>query len=456
MDRISSGNPQLDLILEGGLPRGSINILMGLPGSGKTVLAEQMAFANASRERPVLYLTTLSEPLSKVITYLQELEFADVDLVGTQVVYESLAEELKAGPTNLPAHMLQLIQRHRPGLIIVDSFKAVADMVPNPQDWRGMVFELAGLLSAYDATTLWVGEYSAEMIPNLVEFAVADGILALRREQSGARDDRFLRVAKLRGSAFRDGDHVFTISRTGLRFAPRLVTPDEIEPYAPVGERIPTGVAGLDDMIDQGWLRGSATLVSGPSGAGKSMLGLHFLRKGVEQGEPGLLVGFQENPTQIGRAMKSLGWDPTALLGPGKMDILYKSPVELQVDAIVEEVFERIKTHGVQRVVIDALGDLERAARTPHRFSEYVYSLIKWFAAHGATSMLVLEAPGPIRAGQEPFGRAISNMSDNVVSLSMELDDDLVRTIRILKTRGSAHDGRKHTLRITPLGMVVE
>ena len=59
MDRISTGNPQADLILGGGFPAHSINIIMGQPGSGKTVLAEQLAFSNLG-ERPVLYLTTLS------------------------------------------------------------------------------------------------------------------------------------------------------------------------------------------------------------------------------------------------------------------------------------------------------------------------------------------------------------------------------------------------------------
>ena len=71
--RLTTGSRELDDILEGGIPENSLNIIMGEPGSGKTTLAEQFMFANAEDERrPILYLTTLSEPLDKVIKYLQQ------------------------------------------------------------------------------------------------------------------------------------------------------------------------------------------------------------------------------------------------------------------------------------------------------------------------------------------------------------------------------------------------
>jgi predicted ATP-dependent serine protease len=68
---VSTGNPGADVVLGGGFPRNSINIIMGAPGTGKTLLAQQLALHNGGQKRPVLYLTTLSEPLSKVITSLE-------------------------------------------------------------------------------------------------------------------------------------------------------------------------------------------------------------------------------------------------------------------------------------------------------------------------------------------------------------------------------------------------
>lgn len=458
MERTSTGNFQLDQILGGGFPRHSVNIVMGLPGSGKTLLAEQLVFANGTAERPALYLTTLSEPLPKLVGYLQELSFGAVDRIGTEVIYDSLVESLLERPEGLYEHLLRLTQKHRPGVIVIDSFKAIMELVPDAAQWRKTVFELGSLFAAYDMTGLWVGEYSPDMLPTSPEFAVADGILELHRRQSGSRDDRFLRVAKLRGSDFLDGEHAFTISSDGLAVFPRLVGPRLAAEQEVSDERLHTGVVGLDELIDTGVLRGTSTMVAGPSGAGKTMLGLHFLRQGVADGEPGLLVNFQESPPQIRRAAASLGWDVETLLAPGRLEQFHTSPVELQMDSIVQEMLRRIEQRGVKRVVIDPLGDLERAAADRRRFSDYVYALTQEFALRQITAMLLLEAPGgpggPLDSSLH--GREVTYMNDNIILLSMELGGSLVRAIRILKTRGSGHDGTRHVLHIDAAGMRVE
>ena len=95
-DRMSSGNAEADYILGGGFPDNSINIVMGHPGSGKTIFAEQLIFHNAGDDRPILYFTTLSEPLAKVVRYLQGFSFFDETKVGTQVVYEDIGPQLAA------------------------------------------------------------------------------------------------------------------------------------------------------------------------------------------------------------------------------------------------------------------------------------------------------------------------------------------------------------------------
>ncbi len=456
MERVSTGNPPLDLILGGGFPRNSINVIAGVPGAGKTMLAQQLAFANGPGERPALYLTTLSEPLAKVLIYLQETHFAEIERVGVDVIYDSLIDVLRQGPEALIARMRELMLEYRPRIIIIDSFKAIADLMPDTRTWRGTVFELAGSFSAYDVTVFWVGEYLPSMAENPVEFAIADGILELKREPAGSRDDRFLQVAKLRGSGFRDGQHAFRIGQDGLEVFPRLVTPP---PTAPAGamstERLRTGIIGLDQMLENGWLRGTSTLIVGPSGAGKTLVGLHFLREGVMAGEPGLLVGFQENPSQLARLVESLGWSAEGLLGIGRLDLLYTSPVELHIDSIIQEIFHRIKHHGVRRVVVDALGDLELAAGERRRFRDYIYALTQHFLRQGITAMLTLEmieSHGADFISKTP----VSQMSDNTLLLGMELrDEELVRTLRVVKSRSSAHMGGRRVLRITEKGAEV-
>ena len=93
-DRLSSGSDRLDAVLGGGLPRNGIVLIGGNPGSGKTILAQQYVFHNASTDRPAMYLTTVSEPLEKILRYGQSLDFFDPAALGTSVIYEDLGRTL--------------------------------------------------------------------------------------------------------------------------------------------------------------------------------------------------------------------------------------------------------------------------------------------------------------------------------------------------------------------------
>jgi circadian clock protein KaiC len=458
VEKIATGVLGLDRVLYGGLPKSALHILAGVPGTGKSTLAQQIAFSQASAARPVLYLTTLSEPLSKLIGFLQQLEFADVDRIGTEILFENIADLLIGDTMQLPGKLLELIKRHRPGLIVIDSFKAIGDIVPDSGRWRKIVFEVGEVVAAYDATTILVGEYDEQDMASALEFAVADGVLELRRAQRGTRDERFIRVAKLRGSEFLDGTHAFTIGRSGIRVYPRLVQSRGPLEYGAAPERLHSGIGGLDQMIAKGWLRGTSTVVMGPSGSGKTLLGLHFLRQGAADGEAPLMVTFQENPTQLRRCVESMGWDGAEMFGPGGIELLYRSPVELQIDRVVHAIFESIERIGAQRVVIDALGDLERGATDPDRFVEYLYALLQSFASQRVSSMLLLENhtfARPELDVRTPAKQAFY-IADNLLALGMDLRGDLTRTVRILKTRGSVHDGRERPLRITTSGMEID
>jgi circadian clock protein KaiC len=455
MKRITTGIEALDRILGGGFPANSINIIMGSPGSGKTVLAEQIAFSNATTGRPALFIATVSEPIAKFVTYLQRFAFADPTRVGNEILYEDIGEILIEHPDKLTERIQELVLRLRPGIIVIDSFKAIGDMMSDLPTWRRVLFDLAGLLTAYAATSFWVGEYSSDAPTHAPEFAVADGVVELLRQSEGSRDFRYLRVRKLRGSDFSDGMHALRIGASGLEIFPRLITPRVAPSYKPVAERLASGITGLDEMVDSGWLRGTATLVAGPSGAGKSVLGLHFLREGVARGEPGLLVSFEENPTQLARSMKSFGWDAEQLIAPDKIDHLYVSPVELQIDTIVAEIFRRVEANHVRRLVIDAIGDLEMTLNDPTRLRDYLYSLVQWTAARNITSMLLVETPNLV-ISESVTRKDVSFLSDNVIVLETHLGADLVRTLRVIKTRGSKHEGKARILEITPAGILVK
>lgn len=454
VDRMTSGNPEADHILGGGFPANSINIIMGHPGSGKTIFAEQLIFANATDDRPILYFTTLSEPLSKVVRYVQGFSFFDASKLGTQVIFEDVGPQLaRDGATALIPLLETAIKTLSPRVIVIDSFKAVHDLAPSPADRRRMVYDMTALLSAYGTTAFLLGEYTEDDILVYPEFAVADGIVEMSRRRLGNRDERYFRVYKLRGSQYLEGAHAFRIADSGLDIYPRLVSPKIPAGYEPATERISTGVAGLDDMLDGGVWRGTTTLLAGPSGAGKTTIGLQFALEGARNGEPTLYMNFQENPTQLVRTIRGLGFDPDKVRAQG-LELVYASPVELQIDSIIVDMFRRIKERRVRRVVIDALGDLASAATDAQRLHDYLYALVQHFAASTITSILNLEIVSGATSGLS-IQNAMSYLSDNVLLLSLDGEDRTRRRIRVLKTRGSAHDTTVREVEITKTGLRV-
>lgn len=450
LERITTGTATGDQVLGGGFPANTINIVMGQPGTGKTIFVEQILFANAGGERPVLYLTTLSEPLAKVVRFVQGFSFYDEAKLGTAVLYDDMGAALaEEGIQALVPQLKSAIKELTPAVIVIDSFKALHDLSESAPELRRLVHDLTGLLTAYDTTAFLIGEYHPEDIRRYPEFAVADGMVELSRQELGSRDERFFRVLKLRGSAYLEGAHAFRITEGGLRIHPRLVSPAVPVDYELPTGRVSTGVPEMDGMLDGGLREGSATLVTGPSGSGKTTLSLQFLLEGVRQGEPGLCVNFQENPTQLGRTVRRLAGDDTTARG---LDILYTSPVEIQIDSIIGGLFRRIEAGGVRRLALDGMAGLTTSSSDPQRVSDYVYALIQNLAVRGVTTMFTEETLDGEAAAWASAG-PISYLADNLIALDMRGEETTTRTIRIRKTRDSAHDPTVRALAIGPAGI---
>ncbi|WP_434387752.1 RAD55 family ATPase [Melittangium boletus] len=456
LPRVPTGNPQLDAILGGGFPAHSINILMGEPGSGKTILAERLIFANAhDSTRPILYLTTLSEPLEKVVRYLQRFDFYDEEkLTSGAIIYESIAPELNAkGIAALVPRIKEVIQTLSPSIIVIDSFKAIHDLSTSIPEMRRMLYEVAGLLTAYETTAFLVGEYNEEQISTFPEFAVADSMVELARKKHGIRDERYLRVLKLRGSHYLEGLHAFRITSSGLEVFPRLTSPNIPHSYTIKETRLPTGVVGLDRMLQGGVWAGSSTLLEGRTGAGKTTLALQFILEGLKRGEPSLYVNFQENPTQLARTIRGLGWEMEDALGKG-LNLIYVSPVELQIDSILLQLFQTLEEKNIKRVVVDAVGDLIGAASDLPRLFSYLYALGQHFTVKRVASVLTMETTS---LGASPMEGQISAMSDTILSLQVERrENHFRRTLQVVKARGTNHDLNLHELRITSQGVEVD
>lgn len=436
-DRLSSGHAPLDAVLGGGLPAYGINLIIGAPGSGKTILASQFVFHNATEQRPALYLSTVSEPFDKLLRYGDTLAFFDRSKVGSAVLYEDLgAVLLSDGLAGVLGRVGDLLKTHRPALMVIDSFKALSAFAATESDFRRFLHDLAGRLSVFATSALWVGEYDADDT-GAAEFAVADTIIALRVRRASQRHVRGLQVHKLRGSGFQSGEHAFRVSADGLTVFPRLADPLDESIYEPGEERVTTGIAALDEALGDGFWAGSASLIAGPSGSGKTVMGLHFVFEGARVGEPAIFATLQENAVQLGRLARGFGWSFDALPAA---HLLARSPVSVYIDEWVYELLDLIADTGAKRVVIDSLGDLALAAGDDVRFREYMYSLLQRCSRRGVSLLMTLEIP-------ELFGVShisdvgVSHLSDNVVLLQyVREQSQLNRALAVFKTRASHHD----------------
>jgi circadian clock protein KaiC len=206
-------------------------------------------------------------------------------------------------------------------------------------------------------------------------------------------------------------------------------------------------------MLGGGLWRGTTTLLAGPSGAGKTTIGLQFAFEGARRGEPTLYMSFQENPTQLMRTIRGLGADIEELRRQG-LDLVYASPVELQIDSIIVDLFRRIEQGHVRRLVLDAVGDLASAATDPQRLHDYLYALVQHLAVRTITSVLNFETTGNTisHAGMQ---NAMSYLSDNVLLLTLDGEERTRRALRVVKTRGSAHDTRVREVAIGAGGLTV-
>jgi circadian clock protein KaiC len=453
-ERIPSGDAKLDSVLGGGLPANSITVLAGAPGSGKTILAHQYVFENATEEHPALYLTTVSEPFEKVLRYAQTLTFFDAQIVGRAVFYEDLGTTLASrGLTAALDRIDALTKEWRPSVIVIDSFTAFRDFAADDGEFRRFLHALAGRLSAFPATSFWIGEYDGEDVLGKPEFTVADAILHLSARRISERELREFEVRKLRGSDFLMGRHSYRLSNDGIAVFPRLADPAQEGPYdSDGGGRISSGIEALDQMLADGYWPGASTLIAGPSGCGKTLLGLHFVFGGALQGEPGIIATLQENPVQLERVVQSFGW---SLEGEGAVEVMYRSPVDIYIDEWFHELLEKIERRRVSRVLIDSLDDLGFTTQDEVRFREYMYSLVQRCARNGVSLMMTLEVPDLSRITHlSDFN--ISHLADNVVLLQYVWSGAQVkRALTVLKARASPLEPTVREFKILPDGIVL-
>jgi len=448
LERLTTGSAAFDRILGGGIPARSVNVIAGQPGAGKTLFSLQMLFALARQGKKCVYFTTLAEPSLKLLQYMQQFEFFDETLLESNIVFADLGSVIRRkGVDATLSEIASRVEREAADVVVIDSFKAIRDILADPATLRTFVYDLAVHTASWGATTLLVGEYTEAEVAGNAELAIADGIIRFTNARHELTAVREVEIMKLRGADYVTGQHFYEIDDTGLTFFPRVRGPDGatlhstasgIRPVASL-DRVSTGVAGLDAMLGGGWPRASATVVQGGAGTGKTLLGLQFLMEGALRGEAGILFMLEETPDQVRGFAQSLGWDLRLLEDSGLLTLSYVSPVELSPDRFLDRARADVERLAVRHAVLDSLTSMALGVPSARRFKELVYALSKDFHARGISLQMNLEVADLLGAGQLS-GHGVSFAADNVVQLKyVELEGHLQRGISVLKARGVRH-----------------
>lgn len=459
--QLPTGVRGLDEIMGGGLPEFSFNIIAGAPGTGKTTLAHQILFANATPQKPALYFTILGEPGIKMLRYQQQYSFFDPAKLNTAIRFVNLADVVRDKDLEAVfAEIAKEVSATNPKFVVVDSFRSVGRKFMGGAgeiELASFVQRLAEFLTSWEATTFLIGEYEPAETPSDPVFTVADGLFRLTQVAERNSVVRKLQIQKLRGQASVPGLHTIRIGDFGLQAFSRTLglTAQKARSHSP--RRVSLGIPELDKMLGGGVLEGDSVLVAGPSGTGKSALATQFITAGLRIGEPGIIAIFEERPEGYMTRAGTMGMDLRSPQKKCQLEILYLRPLDLSVDETMQEVLDAVKRTGAKRLVIDSLVGFEMALTPGFRadFRESLYRMIGALTGAGVTILSTVEIEDTFTSFE--FSHyTISFLTDAIIRMRyVEIDGQLRKILVVVKTRSGNHSKDIREYVITDKGLVV-
>lgn len=441
LTRFRSGIEGLDTLLKGGLVAGASYIIQGRPGSGKTILANQVAFNHVREGGRVLVATLLSETHERLFQFLSTLSFFDPNRIGAEVQFVSAFDTLEnEGLDEVVKLLRREISRQKASLLIVDGLLNARSRAENTIDTKKFISELQGHAAFAGCTVLFLT--SSRLDEGSPEHTMVDGVIELGEELCGVRSVRRIQLRKTRGSGALSGLHDCVITDDGLVVYPRLesMLSRPTRPDSADLTRVRSGVGSLDSLIGGGLPSSSVSLAIGPSGIGKTSFGLHFLGQSSQE-EPGLLFGFYETPQRVRLKARCIGLDFDSLIERGALDILWQPSTEGNIDAVGANLLRQVEARGVKRLMIDSLGGMARLASTPGRLVEFFSVLMNELRARGVTVFATWEMRDLFGSDIHAPGPELSSIVDNLFLMRfVELNSELKRLLSILKMRDSFYD----------------
>ncbi len=452
IERLRSAVPGLDQILGGGLFRTGVYIIQGLPGCGKTILANQICYGHVAEGGSAVYVTLLAESHSRMIQHLSTLSFFDVKAFPDRLAYISAFHELEsAGLKGLMTVLRREMRTRKVGVLVLDGLVAASEGASD-LDLKKFIHELQSIAVLQDCTVLLLT--SGNIHRMAAEHTMVDGLIEVEDKLFDARSERSIHVRKFRGAGPLRGKHSLRIDNDGITVFPRIESlyrgamQETADAVATT-----TGITSLDRLLAIGGVpQASSTVVIGSTGTGKTTMGLQFLHASSVD-EPGLHLSFFEGPARLRSKARSLGMDLAPLEADGSVELMWQAPGEALLDEIADRLLAAVARRSVRRLVIDGLSGFLESAVYQERVSRFFSCLVNELRARRVTVLMTLETRDVVSSVVSmPWG--VSGLVDNLFFLRFVHDQGQVeRLLTIIKMRDTDYQAGLRRLRIDSQGM---
>ncbi len=454
IEKLSSGIPGLDTVLDGGYPARQMHLVLGPPGAGKTTLGLQFLIEGAARGERVLYVTLaeteveLQQVAASHGWSLEGITIREMTSPEDHLSHEQQYTILYPGEVEF-SEMLQVILNDvddgGPTRVVFDSLAEVRLLARDPVRYRHQILALKRFFAGRNCTVLLLD--NAQNREQSLE-SVAHGLILLDQVTPDFGNiRRRLHVVKLRGATYRGGLHDFDIETGGFTVYPRLVAAEHRDADRSI-EVMSSGVSQLDQLLGGGLRRGTSALIIGPAGSGKSPLGAQYAVAAAERGERTAFYIFEElRRTFIDRA-EGMGIPVQRWVDEGLITIEQLDPGQLSPGAFIQRVGNAVEHGGVRLVVIDSLNGYLNAMIEERMVIVQLHELLTYLGQRSVLTMLTMAQHGLVGDGLHP-PLDVSYLADTVVLIRYFEDQGAVRqALSVVKKRIGPHERSIRELRL--------
>jgi circadian clock protein KaiC len=461
-----TGIAGFDDMTGGGLPSGRTTLLVGGPGSGKTILSLQfLAHGARSCHEPGIFVA-FEEASSRIVENAASFGWKLSELERHKKLFfldaQPLAGLVQSGNFDLSGMLAALgaqTDSMKARRIVFDALDVVLALLPDSASRRREVYRIHEWLLERGLTGLITAKAGGDEASSIGQHAfgfmqfMVDCAVMLNHSVVQGVSQRNLRVQKYRGSSFDENESPFLIGATGLEVA---AAPTLAVKHAKVSnERVSSGVARFDTMLGGGYYRGSSILVTGFPGTAKTTLSGSFAAAACERGERTLFVSFDSDSNEVIRDLASV----SIRLDPHVKSGMLRMASARTITGSAETYLVRIKTlakeHKARCIVIDPVSTWSRSGSdlAAHSVAE---RLIDWSKASGITLLCTSLLDEMSSQAEGGSSLQISTLADTWIHLSYVVQaGERNRGLSIIKSRGTAHSNQVRELILSDTGVTL-